>query len=348
MPVIIADENIPLINELFSHIGEIILLPGREIDNRICQRADILLTRSVTKINDALLKDTPVRFVGVACTGIDHVDTDYLNRHHIGFASAAGANANSVAEYVMASLLTLHHRRKIDLDKVTLGIVGVGNIGSRIEQITQSWGIKTCCCDPIRAQMDTPFKSVDLQNLLSISDIISLHVPLTSTGSYPTHYMIDQPQLDLCKQGAGLINMARGKVVNEAALKKAIKDNKMGSIVLDVWENEPDFDTELITLIELATPHIAGYSWEGKIKGVLKIYTDLCGFLGISDLKSKEIDSQLNKINPNLTNNSWEDRYQFFRQIVDIEQDDQLFRSTLQFDEIRKHYRTRREVSSQG
>jgi erythronate-4-phosphate dehydrogenase len=277
---IIADENIPLVKEAFATFGEVTTLPGREITSAHLQTADILLARSVTAINQQLLNHAPIKFVGVACTGTEQVDLPYLQQHEIGFANAPGANANSVAQYVMAALMALQKRGKIDFKTLKVGIVGVGDIGRKVAAKLANMGVTVLKNDPPLAE-----HSLDSSEFLALDDlmdcdVLTLHVPLTYEGEHRTANFFNADRLAKLKKGAILINMSRGEVLDEVALKQALRTKKLGGTVLDVWQNEPNIDMELLSLVDLGTPHVAGYAYEGKILGVRMIYEAACAYFG--------------------------------------------------------------------
>ncbi|MGH7597299.1 MAG: 4-phosphoerythronate dehydrogenase PdxB [bacterium] len=279
MHKILADENIPCVHEAFSHLGDVRLLPGRAISRKALLDANIMLVRSVTPVNAKLLQNTAVRFVGTATIGTDHVDTAYLEKQSIAFASAAGSNANSVAEYVTAALI--HHAMKygISLTPLTLGVVGVGHVGSRVETMATALGMRVLLNDPPLARQTHDPKYLPLDKLMA-ADVITLHTPLTHAGEDATFHLFDATRLRAMKRGSVLINTSRGAVVDNAALKAVLRSGHLNAAILDVWENEPDIDVELVRLVEIGTPHIAGYSLDGKLNGTHQIYLAACEFLG--------------------------------------------------------------------
>lgn len=273
---IIADENIPLVSHFFGALGAITLLPAASIVPKVVKDADILLVRSVTKVNKALLEGSKVRFVGTATTGIDHIDTHYLAAQEITFASAHGANAESVVEYVLAALFHLGEKYQQSVFEKTVGIVGCGCVGGELVKRLNRLGIKVLQNDPIRHQNELENRCfVDLETLVRLSDVISLHVPLNQS----TKYMIAKPQFEQMQEGAWFIHTCRGGVVKELDLKQYYA--KLGGLVIDVWENEPNIDADLAALCDIATPHIAGYSYDGKIKGTERLAEAVCKYLGI-------------------------------------------------------------------
>ncbi len=275
---IVADANIPLVTELFSPYGSVTLFEGRDITHEMLHETDVLLVRSVTQVNRQLLEGTPIQFVGTATIGIDHIDCDYLSEANIQFASAPGCNANSVAEYVIAALAQTQRLKSLIQDQQRLGIVGFGNVGKKLYQLACKLGIETFCYDPFVAEQsellsgnlgqnnEMPYPEFVSWGEVINSDVISLHVPLTTDGKYPTYHLMDPVQLSRLKQGCLLINTSRGAVVDNKALYQAIFQRKIKA-VLDVWESEPDLSLELRDLCEISTPHIAGYSQDGKVMG---------------------------------------------------------------------------------
>ncbi len=271
---IIADENIPFVQQAFSTLGEVITCPGRDITTQTIANADILLVRSVTSVSPELLEGSKLKFIATATIGLDHVDVDYLREQSIGFASAPGSNANSVAEYVLSALFVLGERQVFELHEKTVGIVGCGNVGSKVLAKLQSLGVKCLVNDPPLQEQTEGQQFVELPEVLS-ADIITLHVPLERGDRYPTYHMIDEVFLSRMQKGAILINTSRGSVIDESALNCALNEGNF-SAVLDVWEGEPEINTGLLTKVEITTPHIAGYSFDGKVNGTRMIYEAAC------------------------------------------------------------------------
>jgi erythronate-4-phosphate dehydrogenase len=354
MMKIVADENVPRVREAFSPLGEIRLMPGRAITREALQDAELLLVRSVTPVGEKLLQGTPIRFVGTATIGDDHIDLAYLQQQGIAFANAAGSNANSVAEYVMAAMI--HHAVQCDLSlqRLTLGIVGVGNIGSRVAKMAAGLGLRVLLNDPPLARQTRDPKFLPLDALMA-SDIVTLHTPLTYEGEDATFHLFDESRCGGMKSGSLLINTSRGAVVDNAALKKFLQQGRITAI-LDVWENEPEIDAALLQLVEIGTPHIAGYSLEGKLNGVAQIYRAACEFLGVTPQWRIEsalppVDAPLIRLPPNFENN--EKRLEaLIKHAYDITADDRRLRKYLSeqaenrgryFDRLRRDYPVRRE-----
>jgi len=276
----VMDENILLGKEAFSSFGDVLAVAGRELGRKDLSNADTLLVRSVTRVNADLLVDTPVKFVASATIGVDHVDTEYLRKRSIGFAYAPGSNADSVAEYVVAALLTLSRTFGFNPAHKTLGIIGVGNIGGRVFKHAQTLGMKVIKCDPPKKRLTNCESYHPLDELLEEADIITLHVPLISKGVDRTLGLVDRVFIQRMKRGAILINTSRGSVVDESALLSC--RDCIGALVLDVWNSEPDINMDLLRCADIATPHIAGYSFDGKLRGTEAIYGAACSYFGRS------------------------------------------------------------------
>ena len=278
---IVADENIPFVREAFEQIGQVRTAAGRQIRPDLLADADVLLVRSVTPVGRALLETSPVTFVATATIGTDHLDTDYLERRHVAWADAAGCNANSVAEYVVAVLLTLAHHGSFRLRGKTIGVAGVGHVGSRVVRYAQALGMSVLQNDPpVQRQTGDP-RFVPLEQVLQ-ADFVSVHVPLTRTGPDATWHMVDATFLQHLRPEAYLVNTSRGSVADEKDLLAALERGRIAGAVLDVWEHEPDIDVGLLARVKLGTPHIAGYSFDGKVNGTKMIFEATCRHFGLS------------------------------------------------------------------
>jgi erythronate-4-phosphate dehydrogenase len=287
---IIADANIPFVRECFSSLGDVRVLGGREITPEVVANADALLVRSITQVNERLLGGSSVRFVGTATIGVDHVDVAYLERSGIGFASAPGSNANSAAEYVIAALLEVARRRGLRLAGKSIGVIGVGNVGSRVARKCEALGMEVRRNDPplarsvpvraypkerLTASLQTDPKYVPIEALYDC-DFITIHTPLTREGIDKTFHLADADFFSRLKPGVVFVNASRGAVVETGALKAAMQAGRLQAVVLDVWEGEPNIDVGLLEKVDLGTPHIAGYSFDGKVTGMIMIYRSLC------------------------------------------------------------------------
>ncbi len=277
---IVADRHIPQVTEAFSDLGDITLFEGRDIKRGNIADADILLVRSVTPVTPELVAATKLKFIASATTGIEHInlpDTlSGITENGIGFAYAPGSNANSVAQYVVAAILHMVRKKKLSLAGSRIGIIGVGNIGSLVRQYAEAMGMKCLLNDPPKKRLTANTLFRPLEEVLRNSDIVTLHVPLEKQGSDPTFHLVNAAFLKQLKQGAVLINTSRGKVVHEAALKQ--HRSGLCGLVLDVWDHEPSIDPEMCAIADIATPHIAGYSYDGKIIGTLMIHRAACSF----------------------------------------------------------------------
>jgi erythronate-4-phosphate dehydrogenase len=278
---IAIDRNTPLAAEAFGPLGEVRLLETGRFSRHELRDVDVVVVRSETKVDAALLDGTPVKFVGTVTIGTDHVDVAQLARAGIGFASAPGSNANSVKEYVVAALLHLAQRFAFRLRGKTLGVVGVGNIGSRVVRAAEALGMTVLQNDPplARATGDSRFLSLDA---LMQADICTLHVPLTESGAHRTVHLFDAARIRTMKSGSFLINTSRGPVVETGAILDALKDRHCAGAVLDVWEREPQISPNLLELVTLGTPHVAGYSLDGKANAVRMIRDAICSFFGLA------------------------------------------------------------------
>ena len=276
----VVDDEIPFGREAFSHLGSVTLLPGRAITRDALRGARTLIVRSVTRVDASLLADTNVQFVGTATTGVEHVDQEYLAARNIGFAAALGCNANAVAEYVLTALLVTAHTKELSLGGKTLGIIGAGRIGSIVAAKAPALGMQTLLHDPPLARATGDQRYLPLAETLQ-ADFITLHVPLTYDGPDATFHLIGADELAHMTPSAILINTARGEVVDNTALLEALTKGMIGGAVMDVWEREPSIDWNLLDRVALGTPHIAGYSSDGKINGTVMVYHVCCRFWGI-------------------------------------------------------------------
>jgi erythronate-4-phosphate dehydrogenase len=280
--LILADENIPFAQQVFGALGEVRLIPGRGLSREALEGAEALFVRSVTRVDVALLAGSRVRFVGTATIGTEHVDQVYLAAQGIGFASAPGCNAESVAQYMAAALAFAAGRLGRPLEGATLGIVGAGNCGSRVARVGRALGMEVLLNDPPLAEAAGRAGEYRPLAELMRSDYLALHVPLTAEGSHATRGLIGAAQLAALKPGAVVINACRGTVVDEGALAEALERGHIGGAILDAWAGEPRIDEALLRRALIATPHIAGYSVEGKVNGTLAVYRAACAHFGVA------------------------------------------------------------------
>ncbi len=279
--IIALDEVIPYGYQAFARAGEVRHYAAHRLSRNDLKDVDALVVRSATKVNAALLEGTPVRFVGTATIGMDHVDQEYLSSRGIRFVNAAGSNANSVAEYVTASLLVLAARHGWDLASRSIAIIGVGNVGSRVELKARALGMQALLCDPPLRDTTGDPRYQPLEQVLG-ADILTFHVPLTRTGPYPTFHMIGESVFGRLTGRQYIMNSARGSVFDEPSLKHALRDGRLQGAALDVWENEPRIDFDTVDLAEIATAHIAGYSLDGKVRGTGMILDEIARFFGLN------------------------------------------------------------------
>ena len=279
---ILCDSSMPLGRTLFRTLGEVSLVDGSRLTAGDVRDADMLMVRD-TPLNAELLEGSAVRFVGTAVTGTDHVDKAWLAQAGIRWVNAPRANGESVADYCLAALLEYGHMRHAVLEGATVALIGVGWIGSMVRRRCEALGMRVLCCDPPRQEnpRDHEAKSfLPLEEVLGEADYIIPFCPLTREGSYPTWHMINQATLAQTKGGAVLINMARGGVCDTGAVVAALREGVLHDGIFDVWEGEPDFSSELADLAFLATPHLAGHAYEGKVNGTVAVYHAACDYLG--------------------------------------------------------------------
>ena len=353
---IVCAETVLLGHEAFSTAGTTTVIPDREIirDNLI--DADALIVRSKTNISRELLRGTAVKFVGTATAGTDHIDAAYLQSEGIYCCAAPGCNANSVSEYLVAALLVLGRRHGFDLKGKTIGVIGCGNVGSRVVKKCAALGMRVLRNDPPLAAVLPDPDFFPLEHVLSKSDIVTLHVPLVKHKPWPTERMADYRFFEQLKPGAVFINAARGSVCDYDALLAARQGGAVSRMIVDVWNPEPAFRVDVLKLADLASPHIAGHSYEGKLNGTITCYNELCNFFEIP--KTWEIAAALPPpavpvVETDCTGRDDEEvLHDILRQVYDIETDDRLIRDAAagneitrarNFDTLRKNYRVRRE-----
>lgn len=278
---IVADEYIPFLKGVLEQFADVVYMPGRAINKKVLADTDALLIRTRTKCTEDLLEGTAVRFIGTATIGIDHIDTRYCKRKKIFWTNAPGCNSSSVQQYMAATLLKISSEFRFSLKGRTLGIIGVGNVGSKVEKFARMMGMNVLLNDPPRAKKEGEKNFVNLGTILYESDIVTLHVPLNVVGEDRTWHLFNEKTFKKMKKGAWFINTSRGEVVDSVCLKKILISGKLAGSVLDVWENEPDIDLDLMSKTFLATPHIAGYSTDGKANGTSMAVTSLCKFFDL-------------------------------------------------------------------
>jgi erythronate-4-phosphate dehydrogenase len=279
---IVADDKIPFFRHVLEPFASVVYLPSSAITRETVKDADILVIRTRTTCNEALLRDTRVGLIATATTGDDHIDKDYCAAHGVQWVNAEGCNSTAVSEYVAAAMLCAAKEKKYSLGQMTLGIIGAGRIGTRVNRIAKALGMKVLLNDPPRARTEGSAAFIGLDTLVSQSDIITLHVPYTAEGPDRTVDLLDEAVLGSLKEEAVVINTSRGGVVNEKALKKKLIAQRSAGAVLDVWENEPRLDTDLLDLAFLGTPHVAGYSLQGKKNATVAAIAAIGRYLGLT------------------------------------------------------------------
>ncbi len=278
---VIADDKIPYIKEALRQVAdEVTYLPGAAITAADVREADALIVRTRTRCDRTLLEGSRVQFIATATIGHDHIDTAYCREAGIAWSNCPGCNAGSVAQYIRSTLLLLSRERGVDLPHSTLGVVGVGHVGTLVCEVGRQAGMKVLCCDPPRAERGEQ-GFLPLEQLARQCDVISFHTPLVREGGHPTLHLADAAFFDSLQRTPVIINTSRGEVVETAALREALEKGKVREAVIDVWEHEPDIDLTLLEQVYLGTPHIAGYSADGKANATRMVLEALCNHFGI-------------------------------------------------------------------
>ena len=346
--------------EAFQTLGDVVVIPDYELSNDALKDADALIVRSKTKITAKLLEGTHVGFVGTATAGYDHMDTDYLHYADIAWCAAPGCNANSVSEYIAAALLCLGQRHHFDLAGKTIGVVGVGQVGGRVVKKAAALGMKVLRNDPPLALSSDDPGFVSLDDVLREADIVTLHVPLTRAGKFPTFHMADCHFFEHMKPGCLFVNAARGEAVESDSLLFALEKGFVGHAVLDVWEGEPLIPRKLLEKIDIGTSHIAGWSFEGRLNGTLQVYREACHFFEAEATWAPEEKNlpppRVPEIRVDANGKSDENvLWEIIRAAYDIEADDRALRASLirdeparatHFDTLRRMYPNRREFTA--
>lgn len=339
-PVVVIESHIPGILVQLAANFELRRLPPERIDADAVRDADALIVRTRTRCDAALLDGSKVRFVATATIGTDHIDLEYCHNRAIKAVSAPGCNAPAVAQYVAASLLTLFPD---GLAGKRIGIVGAGHVGSSVAHIAPRLGMETLLCDPPRAREEGPAAFVDLATIAHEADIITFHVPHTTTGVDATHHMADADFFNALERKPVIINSARGPVTETAALIEALRGSSVRHAVIDCWEGEPTIDRQLLSLASIATPHIAGYSFEGKMRATRAVIKALCEHFAAP--LPDDIDSMVPPVAPAET---YHDRLTFARHILstyDPLSDTEALRSHPEnFERLRNTYNLRHEA----
>ncbi|MCD9540749.1 DUF3410 domain-containing protein [Photobacterium carnosum] len=363
---ILIDENMPYAQQLFSQLGDVIAKPGRTLTADDLVGIDALMIRSVTKVNaDLIAKADKLKFVGTATAGQDHVDQDLLAAKGITFTAAPGCNKVGVAEYVLSSLMVLGQQQDFSIFDRTIGIIGAGNVGTYLAKCLDALGIRYLLNDPLKQAQGDKRQFDSLERLLVECDVITTHTPITRTGDYPTHHLVDADFLAAMQPNAILINAARGPVVDNQALKQVLQAATNGSgkiltAVLDVFEQEPLVDLELLPLLAFATPHVAGYGLEGKARGTTMVFNRFCQFLSSKHHASASDLLPIAPVPQVQLSRQWDEAtlFSLIQLVYDVRKDDGIFRREMlaagddnrkmatAFDLMRKNYWDRREYSA--
>jgi erythronate-4-phosphate dehydrogenase len=347
--LIVADRNIPLLAETFGRHGELRLRSGREIVPSDLAGADALLVKSITPVTRELLAGSSIRFVGSATIGFDHLDTRWLEQSGIAWTSAPGCNADAAAQYTLAMLLLACERLGRDVRGLSAGIIGRGNVGSRVQRLLAVLGVSTVANDPPLA--DAGVRGLVSQEEALAQDIVCLHVPLSRDGPCPTWRMIDTRTLHRMRDGALLLNSARGNVVAGDALLAELRSGRLHA-ALDVWPGEPDIGPDLLNATTVATPHVAGYSEEGRRNGALMIYEAFCHWAGLRPATDAVPAAPRHELHLELDSDGFAD---VIRQVSHVEADDRAMRGLagldpeprrLAFDRLRKDYPLRSDFAA--
>jgi erythronate-4-phosphate dehydrogenase len=345
---IIIDDKIPYIRGAFEGMAEAIYLPGSKTTPEVVKDADAIVTRTRTICDEKLLTGSSVKFIATATIGYDHIDTDFCDAAGIRWTNAPGCNSKSVEQYISSTLIVLSERRNLQLKDLCLGVVGVGNVGSKVARVANLLGMKVLLNDPPRERAEGSAAFVSLKQVMDEADIITLHVPLNMKGEDATFHLGDEVFFSGLKKKPVVINSCRGEVVNTIAVKAALKSNQISGFVCDCWENEPDIDLELLAMSELATPHIAGYSKDGKATGTQMSVQAISQFfgLGLENWQPSGVELPANPVFE-LDGNGLSNQEIIAKAILhtyDIRNDDQdLRKKTAHFEQLRGDYPTRRE-----
>ncbi len=350
---IVIDEKIPFIKGAFEPWAEVVYSPGRAIDARMVADADALIVRTRTKCTSRLLDGSRVKIIATATIGYDHLDTAWLDTAGIKWVNAPGCNSGSVMQYITTSLFFLASRRSMDLRSMTLGVVGVGNVGTKVVRAARAIGMRVLQNDPPRQRREGGIGFHPLEKLLAESDILTLHVPLTLEGQDRTCHMINSANLPMLRKNCILINSSRGEVVDNTDLREALSSKTLAGAVLDVWEGEPETDRRLVELTDIATPHIAGYSVDGKANATINSVRRVAAGLGIPLHEwipaslPLPADPFIDLTKQSDNRSTLEIVAGAVRHTYMVEEDDALFRQdTGKFEYLRDNYRIRREFES--
>ncbi|WP_440055559.1 4-phosphoerythronate dehydrogenase [Pseudoalteromonas sp. T1lg65] len=349
---ILADQNMPLVEEFFSELGDVERFDGRTLTSEALAEADILLTRSVTQVDEKLLAGVEkLQFVGTATIGVDHIDTALLEQKNIGFSSAPGCNAIAVAEYVISALLAYVQETGQAIKDKTVAIVGVGNIGACLEKKLAALGVNVILCDPIRFKQGSLPEHQSIDTVLAQADIVTFHVPLIKEGEHKTVHLLNASRIQSLKPNMVIINASRGDVIDNQALLDAKLAGQPLELILDVWENEPNILKPLLEHTRYASVHIAGHTLEGKARGTQMLYEAVCQHFGLQAGKTIRDFLPTPAVTDCRLSDTFDDSdvISLVHLVYDIRRDDGILRAKLDhagFDALRKSYPVRREFST--
>jgi erythronate-4-phosphate dehydrogenase len=345
---IVVDDKIPYIRGAFEEVAEVVYLAGSKTTPEVVKDADAIVTRTRTICNEKLLAGSSVKFIATATIGYDHIDTDYCDAAGIKWTNAPGCNSKSVEQYIASTLMVLAETRNLQLKDLCIGVVGVGNVGSKVARISKLFGMKVLKNDPPRERAEGSAEFVNLNKVMDEADIITLHVPLNIKGEDATFHLGNEDFFSGLKRKPAVINSCRGEVVDTQAVKVALKSNQISGFVCDCWENEPDLDLELLAMTEIATPHIAGYSKDGKATGTEMSVHAISKFFGLGLENWHPSGVELPEQPVFELNGSGLSEQQIISKAIlhtyDIRNDDADFRKNPAFfEQLRGDYPTRRE-----
>lgn len=348
---IVADDKIPFLKGALEPYAEVVYIPGKQIKMEMLKDSDALLIRTRTICNENLLEGTSIRFIGTATIGFDHIDTDYCSKNKIIWTNAPGCNSSSVQQYIAAALLRISSEHHFNLKDKTLGIIGVGNVGSKVEKFARSVGMNVLLNDPPRARIEGKKNFHSLNTVLSGSDILTVHVPLNIVGEDQTWHLFNEESFKKIKRGAWFLNSSRGEVSDTYSLKNALNSGMLSGAVIDVWENEPNIDLELLQQAFIATPHIAGYSTDGKANGTSMVVNSLTKYFNLpsENWYPSDVPPPASPYISIDCNNKSEE--EIIREAVihtyNIDKDNSMLRISIQnFEKLRGDYPVRREFTS--
>lgn len=343
---IIADKNIPFLKGTAESFGDVTYLAGQDFTKENIKDADTLIVRTVTHFGQENLENSSVRLICSATIGYDHIDTEYCKHHGIEWHNAPGCNSGSVQQYIASALITIARQKGFSLQGKTIGIVGSGNVGNKVAYIAEILGMRVLKNDPPREDAEQSNDFVDLETVKKEADIITFHTPLIRSGKYPTFHLADEHFFETLGKKPIIINSARGAIIDTRAIKNAIRDNLISGVIIDCWENEPEIDQEYMRRVDIATPHIAGYSADGKANATRMSLQSLARYWQlpekpIDDITAPTIENSIIDYSQLKSKNRVEDIIiQTYNPLEDCER---LLNNPEQFSSLRGNYPLRRE-----